>query len=203
MAHYRTKQELYDEVNRLFSEEHPDAPRQLSADAPAHAAWRESWLTWRDVVLSEEANRVYWELYPEAPIEIDPNNAAHQHWIAAWNEIYDNVKSFEPQPSFGVWDMDQTEMRVSILNGIGLYLAQIRPELHGDLRWTVESWLDTYREMVLDGRLSSGSYWEAPYVDLESNEAPTHKVRLGLIVYHDIAHPRATPSVEVTNPLGG
>jgi hypothetical protein len=201
MAHYRTKQELYEEVDRIFRRENPEAPAQLSADAAEHAAWRQEWLTWRDVVLSQEANRVYWELYPQAPIEIDPANAAHQQWIAAWNEVYTNVKSFEPQPAFGVWEMDQTEMRTSILNGISLYLDQIRPELHQDLRWTAESWLDTYREMVRDGRLQSGAYWEAPYVDLQSNEDPTHKVRLGLIVYHDLAHPRATPSIEVSNPL--
>ncbi|HEY7625601.1 MAG TPA: hypothetical protein VH761_00985 [Ilumatobacteraceae bacterium] len=201
MAHYRTKQELYDEVDRLFRNEHPEAPQQLSADGAEHAALRESWLIWRDVVLSREADRIYWEMYPEAPTQIDSNNAVHQQWIAAWNEIYNHVKSFEPQPAFGVWAMDQTDMRASILEGVRLYFGQIRPELHGDVRWTVESWLDTYREMVLDGRLMSGNYWEAPYVDLQSNEDPNHKVRLGLIVYHDLVHPRATPSVEVTNPL--
>jgi hypothetical protein len=201
MADYKTKEELYAEVDRLFREENPDAPEALSADAPEQAGWRQEWLTWRDVVLSREADRIYWETYPQAPVTIDPGDPAQRQWVDAWNEIYGNVKSFEPQPKFGVWEMDQTEMRASILEGIRLYLDQIRPELHSDIRGTVETWLDTYREMVQDGRLKSGQYWEAPYVDLESNENQTHKVRLGLIVYHDLTEARATPSVQVTNPI--
>ena len=201
MANYKTKEELYAEVDRLFRDEYPDAPAQLSKDDPSQEALRRDWLTYRDVVLSSEADRIYWELHPEAPIKIDPQDPAQHRWVAVWNEIYQRVASFSPQPPFGVFEMDQTAMRASILDGIALYLDQIRPDLHSDVRWTVETWLGTYREMVSDGRLTSGQYWEAPYVDLVSNEDETHSVRLGLIVYHDLAEPRATPSVVVNNPL--
>ena len=201
MAHYKSKEELYAEVDRNFRAEFPTAPQQLSADAPEHEQWRRDWLLYRDIALSSEANRIYWELYPEAPIQIDPDNPEHQRWVQVWNEIYANVKSFEPQPPFGVYSMDQTELRADVLRSVLLYLSEIRPDLHQDVRWTVESWMDNYREAWESGSLIAHRYWEPPVVELVSNEDPTHKVRLGIIIRADGYNPSGTPSVEIDNPV--
>ena len=51
--------QLYDEVDRLYHEHHPDAPYKLDPDDPEHRPWVERWLEIRDDVANEWTNEVF------------------------------------------------------------------------------------------------------------------------------------------------
>jgi hypothetical protein len=90
-----SRTELNWQVDNVFYEMYPDAPRPLKN---ASLEWRKKWVEMRDHQLNEEVNRVYWARYPTAPTELDATSPEWEPWRKIWNEIKDEVMKNAPEP---------------------------------------------------------------------------------------------------------
>lgn len=97
MAEPISRTELYQRVDSMFHEAHPNAPERLTRSSD-HASWRESWIFLRDRLLDEEVNRVYWARHPDAPVKLDADSSEHEQWREAWRGIWEEVMRNAPEP---------------------------------------------------------------------------------------------------------
>lgn len=198
LMEWPTREQIYAEVDEMFRREHPMA-LPLTRDGKDDEPLRREWLSMRDWVLNEHVNRVYWEMYPDAPVKIDPDNPAHDQYERGWIEIRDRIMSLAPQPPINDGEIDLSHVRSSALEHLEIVLYQIRPELHSDLRATIETFVMRYAEHVQDGGNDS---WESDVVEIPSNEDPEHKVRLQLFaVHYEDYYQGGLKVLEVSKPL--
>jgi hypothetical protein len=96
-----TQAQLYEEVDRRFAAEHPDAPTRLDPDDPNQQQWVHQWLHIRDETANEWTNHVFFENFPYAG-KLDPGNPADADMINYWNDIHHQMTTGE-QGHFN-WD---------------------------------------------------------------------------------------------------
>ncbi len=73
-----TQAQLYEEVDRRFAAEYPNAPTRLDPDDPDQAPYVMEWLRIRDEVLIEWTDYVFAEFFPHAG-RLDPVESRAQH----------------------------------------------------------------------------------------------------------------------------
>jgi hypothetical protein len=96
-----TRTELHAEVDRLFREQHPDAPKKLDPDDPGQASLVEAWLEIRDTVVNEWTNKVFYEHFPAAG-KLDPNDPGDEQLIGYWLDIRNQFRD-DAAPRYN-WD---------------------------------------------------------------------------------------------------
>jgi hypothetical protein len=200
VVEWPTREELYVQVDEWFRRDHPDAPAVLSADAPAHAEWRESWLRMRAVLLDEIVNRAYWDMHPDAPIKIDPNNPAHERYEAIWLALREAILVNAPEPPLEAGEIDVSQLRSMCYELVAYRWDEIREELHSDIRATIETMIDNYVTAVRAG--TAPNIWLSDVVELASNEDPEHKVKLRLqAFFYQGRHTGGLEIFEIEKPL--
>ena len=93
-----TQAQLYEEVDRRFAIEQPDAPRRLDPDDPNQAAWVARWLELRDEVLNDWTNFVFNEYFPDRGT-LDASDPDAEYW----RDIQHQIGTGES----GRWSWDQ------------------------------------------------------------------------------------------------
>jgi hypothetical protein len=96
-----TKEQLYEEVDRRFAAEHPDAPQRLDPDDPNQHQWVQQWLHIRDQTSNEWTDYVFHEYFPYAGT-LDPSNSGDADLIAYWKDIHHQISTGEA----GHWPWD-------------------------------------------------------------------------------------------------
>jgi hypothetical protein len=106
-----TQAQLYEEVDRRFAAEHPDAPQRLDPDDPNQQQWVQQWLEIRDQTLNEWTDYVFYEYFPDAH-RLDPANPEDADLIAYWKDIQHQINTGEP--GRWPWDSDPPPMPLSV-----------------------------------------------------------------------------------------
>jgi hypothetical protein len=96
-----TRTELHAEVDRLFREQHPDAPAKLDPKDPDQSDLVHAWLAIRDKVANEWTNKVFFEHFPAAG-KLDPTDPGDQQLIDYWLDIRNLIR--DGTPSRYNWD---------------------------------------------------------------------------------------------------
>lgn len=96
-----TQAQLYEEVDRRFAAEHPDAPSRLDPDDPAQATWVSQWLEIRDHVLNEWTDFVFAEFFPGTG-RLNPSDPGDATLIEYWKDIQHQISTGET----GRWSWD-------------------------------------------------------------------------------------------------
>ncbi len=106
-----TQAQLYEEVDRRFAADHPDAPQRLDPDDPNQQQWVQEWLQIRDQTLNEWTDYVFYEYFPHAQ-RLDPSNSADADLIAYWKDIQHQINTGEA--GRWPWDSDPPPMPLSV-----------------------------------------------------------------------------------------
>ena len=96
-----TQTQLYEEVDRRFAADHPDAPQRLDPDDPNQHQWVQEWLQIRDQTLNEWTDYVFYEFFPYAQ-RLDPSNPGDTDLIEYWKDIQHQISTGES----GRWPWD-------------------------------------------------------------------------------------------------
>jgi hypothetical protein len=91
-----TRQQLNAEVDRMFREFFPDAPKQLDPNDPKQADLVETWLGVRDAILDQWTDRVFFSFFPNAPKKLDPNRPEDAQLIDFWTDIRQQIRDGMP-----------------------------------------------------------------------------------------------------------
>jgi hypothetical protein len=111
-----TQAQLYEEVDRRFAAEHPDAPQRLDPNDPNQHQWVQDWLHLRDKTLNEWTDHVFFEHFPNAG-QLDPNNPDHADLIKYWNDIRCQINGEQGQFN---WDGQQQAQQVQPLEIVSI-----------------------------------------------------------------------------------
>jgi hypothetical protein len=96
-----TQAQLYEEVDRRFAAEYPNAPTRLDPDDPDQAPYVMEWLRIRDELSIQWTDYVFAEFYPNAG-KLDPSNPEHSTLIEYWTDIRHQICNNEG----GRWSWD-------------------------------------------------------------------------------------------------
>jgi hypothetical protein len=91
-----TRQQLDDEVDRLFRGFFPKAPGRLDPNDPGQEALVSTWLGLRDQVLDDWTDRVFFSFFPYAPKALNPADPADAQLIEFWTDIRDQIRDGGP-----------------------------------------------------------------------------------------------------------
>jgi hypothetical protein len=90
-----TRDQLHDEVDRVFRELFPTAPERLDPDDPNQSDLVAAWLEQRDITVNEWTNAVFFEFFPDAG-KLDPDNPGDAELIEYWLDIRDQIRDDAP-----------------------------------------------------------------------------------------------------------
>ncbi len=178
MADVPTREELYETVDELYHQEHPDAPHTIDPSQPDHAQWRDIWLAIRDRVLNDEVNRVYWANYPYAPVKIDPGDPEHAEYISAWNDIRARVLANQPMPPTeradrqADLDAGLTLIRSAIYEKFAEMLKASPPSIKDQVEAWAEPLVNETMRALHDGKITAMEDWAGNTVKVETNDSP-------------------------------
>jgi hypothetical protein len=150
--------QLYDEVDRLYHERHPDAPYKLDRDDPEHRPWVERWLEIRDDVVNEWTNQVFFTWFPSAG-KLDPNDPADGEMIRCWLDIRDQIRD-DASPQIDIaavaaaMNAGSSPQEATVPHGTVEVIVQDPPEATG---WEDETIVDR----IFDAQLTALAQWEA------------------------------------------
>lgn len=109
-----TRDQLNDEVDRLFAQQFPDAPTRLDPDDPEHSSWIDAWLVIRDELLNDWVDEAFAGYFPDAG-RLDPDDPDHAQLIDYWKDIRDQIR--DGGPGRYSWnghpDGDQQDLRAT------------------------------------------------------------------------------------------
>lgn len=108
-----TQAQLYEEVDRRFAAQHPDAPQRLDPDDPNQQQWVQEWLQIRDQTLNEWTDYVFYEFFPDAH-KLDPSNPADADLIEYWKDIEHQICTTET--GRWSWDSAPPPMPLSVIS---------------------------------------------------------------------------------------
>ena len=91
-----TRQQLNAEVDLMFREFFPDAPKQLNPNDPKQADLVDTWLGVRDGILNQWTDKVFFSFFPNAPKRLDPNNTDDAQLIEFWGDIRHQIRDGPP-----------------------------------------------------------------------------------------------------------
>ena len=100
-----TQAQLYEEVDRVFAQVQPDAPKRLDPEDRGHDAWVAEWLFIRDELLNQWTDEVFYDHFPHAD-RLDPSNPDHSLMIEYWRDIQHQICNGEGGKYN--WDNPQT-----------------------------------------------------------------------------------------------
>jgi hypothetical protein len=98
-----TREQVQAEVDAAFSVEHPDAPKHLDPNNPAHAPFVAAWNQLFTLTVNFRADEVFTRFYPETPA-LDPHNPDHADLVRYWTDIRDAIHN--GTPSQYDWDSE-------------------------------------------------------------------------------------------------
>src|SRR5262245_16784446 len=171
-----TRDELYQETDKRYWSNYPDAPERIDPNDPAQDQWEQKWLALRDEVLYQMTDKVFYEYFPDAG-RLDPNNAADEHLIKYWNDIKSQICNGVP----GDWNWDSAPDTTSA-PAITLEYV-IRDEPGGGFIATFSAELDEEQAKKIlwpNGMPSSAS--------VEKTASITFRVRLDMDAYSQMPH---------------
>lgn len=96
-----TQAQLFEEVDRRFAADHPDAPQRLDADDPNQQHWVHEWGQIREQTLNEWTDYVFFEFFPDGH-QLDPSNPEDAVLIEYWKDIQHQINTGEA----GRWPWD-------------------------------------------------------------------------------------------------
>jgi hypothetical protein len=91
-----TMQQLDAEVDRVFREFFPDAPKHLDPDDPKQTELVDTWFGIRDGILDEWTDQVFFSFFPRAPRKLDPNNPDDAQLIDFWTDMRRQIRDGVP-----------------------------------------------------------------------------------------------------------
>lgn len=164
MANIPTREELYAEVDRLFRQDFPDAPDQLSRNRPEDEWYRDAWLAIRDKVLYSITDEVFFDGAPGAPYPLDPDNPDHDSYVREWIDIRDAIMNNAPLPPVGDIDdpahvVDMHFVRQGIEESMARLLDTMPPDVHDEIRRVADSAPDQIYDAFLLGEVPTAGQW--------------------------------------------
>jgi hypothetical protein len=169
MGQVPTREQLYEEVDRLFRQEFPDAPAVLSR-GPADEWYRDAWLGIRDNVLNTLTDEIFFDGAPGAPYPLDPDNDAHDTYVKEWIEIRNMVLDNAPMLPIGDIDddkhfVDMYYVRAGIEDSLQDVLAEAPESIHAEIRTHGATADAKVYDAFLVGDISTGAtWWSEPIV---------------------------------------
>jgi hypothetical protein len=106
-----TQAQLFEEVDRRFAAEHPDAPQRLNPDDQNQHHWVQAWGNIREQTLNEWTDYVFFEFFPNGH-KLDPSNPDDADLIAYWKDIHHQINTGEA----GRWPWDSAAPAVEALS---------------------------------------------------------------------------------------
>lgn len=87
-----TRPQLNAEVDRMFREFFPDAPKRLDPTDSKQADLVDTWLGVRDGILDQWTDRVFFSFFPNAPRKLDPSKSDDAQLIEFWGDIRHQIR---------------------------------------------------------------------------------------------------------------
>jgi hypothetical protein len=91
-----TRKQLNAEVDRMFREFLPDAPKKLDPKDPKQADLVDTWLGIRDGILDQWTDKVFFSFFPNAPKKLDPSKSDDAQLIKFWSDIRHQIRDGPP-----------------------------------------------------------------------------------------------------------
>lgn len=82
-----TRPQLNAEVDRIFREFFPNAPKRLDPNDPTQADLVDTWLGIRDGILDQWTDIIFFSFFPNAPKKLDPSKPDDAQLIEFWGDI--------------------------------------------------------------------------------------------------------------------
>ena len=111
-----TKAQLFEEVDRRFAADHPDAPQRLDPDDPNQQQWVQDWVQIREQILNEWTDYVFFEFFPDGHT-LDPSNPDDAVLIEYWKDIQHQINTGEA--GRWPWNSDPAPAPLSDAGGCG------------------------------------------------------------------------------------